>query len=153
MSLIEVTVVMVIIGLLSLAASMTYSAFAARANDVSAIASLRYVIVAQATLYQSQGGFSDDPEVLATKEPSFTYTQGPVPPKTDEQTNDVISVLVGTYEALPAVFLAARQDDTCIVAVLRDPVAYGEDTGRYTIPPNGACEASQAEANIGEEPW
>lgn len=161
MSLLEVTMVMIVIGIVSTAAAISYQLFAARADDISAIAVLRYVLVTEQSMYQNLGQFSDDPALLATYEPSISYTTGV------SNGAEVVSVKVEPYTlpvaeggaTVDAVSMAALQGDTCLVAVQLAPGVSTEPqrSGRYTITGPGtateSCLASLAHDYLGVEAW
>lgn len=147
-SVLEVTVVLVIFGVLVAGLYATYGAVTQASGEESAKHTLRSVTAAQQLRYESRGAFSDDPSDLGNLEPAWTYVAG----TTAAASYEHVSVEVGRHDGADAVAAATSYGTSCVGVVIYDPAVRAPVTGSWDSG-DAPCDAVQAFAHAGVEPW
>lgn len=147
-SLLEVTVVLTIIGILIASLYVAYSSVSEASGDETAKHALRSVSAAQQLRYESRGAFSDNAGDLASLEPSWTYVAG----GTAAVSPDQVSVLVDRHDGADAVAVATINGTTCLGVVVYDPAVRSSMTGRWDAG-SAPCSAAAAFTNAGVDSW
>jgi type II secretory pathway pseudopilin PulG len=145
----ELIVVVVVLGMLGALVGLGYSGMTRRTERSAAEQTVRTVVLAEQLRFRSRGQFAADPAVLATLEPDLTFVAAPAA-STDPGT---VSVSAGTFDGLPAVGVAVRSRDDCVVAVVVNPDLGDPVTGRFVVDEFFACTGDDAFLFAGELSW